>query len=54
MFRVSINFTVKMIIENILKKKGDDCKGWAATEVIERGGGGWEKVGHRTFVPSLG
>ncbi|KAK3709995.1 hypothetical protein LTR37_010614 [Vermiconidia calcicola] len=43
MFQVSVNFTIKMLIENVLKKGGDDCKGWAATEAVERGGGIWDK-----------
>lgn len=45
MFKVSVNFTVKMIIENISHKGGDDLKEWAVTEVCERGGGIWLKVG---------
>jgi hypothetical protein len=44
MFKVSVNFTVKMVIENVLRKTGDDCKGWAATEAVELGGGNWAKV----------
>lgn len=44
MFTCSVNFTVKMVIENVLKREGDDCKGWAATEVVELGGGDWAKV----------
>ena len=44
MFKVSVNFTVKMIIEHTIQKGGDDCKGWAATEVVERGAGIWDKV----------
>lgn len=43
-FKVSVNFTVKMVIEQTLKKSGDDCEGWAATEAVERGDGQWEKV----------
>ena len=43
-FKVSVNFTVKMVIEQTLKKSGDDCKGWAATEAVERGDGQWDKV----------
>ena len=49
-FKVSTNFTVKMVIENTLKKKcGDECGGWAATEIVERGDGQWDKVSHHTF-----
>ena len=44
MFKVSVNFTVKMVIENVLRAEGDACKGWAATEAIEIGGGQWAKV----------
>lgn len=44
MFKVSVNFTVKMVIENVLRKVGDDCKGWAITEAVELGGGAWAKV----------
>jgi hypothetical protein len=45
MFKVSIAFTVKNVVERVTRKQaGDECKGWAATEVVERGGGGWEKV----------
>ena len=44
MFKVSVNFTVKMVIERTLKKEGDDCKGWAASEAVERGDGQWDKV----------
>ena len=43
MFKVSANFTVKMVIENVLRKTGDDCKAWAATEAVELGGGNWAK-----------
>ena len=43
-FKVSVNFTVKMVIENVLRKDGDACKGWAATEAVEIGGGKWAKV----------
>ena len=44
MFKVSVNFTVKMVIERTLKKEGDDCKGWAVSEAVERGDGQWDKV----------
>jgi len=39
-----MNFTVKMVIERTLNLSGDDCNGWAATEVIERGDGVWSQV----------
>ena len=48
MFKVSVNFTVKMVIENVLRAEGDACKGWAATEAVEMGGGKWAKV-----IPSM-
>ena len=44
MFKCSVNFTVKMVIENVIHKEGDDCKGWAVTEAVERGAGEWNKV----------
>ena len=44
MFKTSVNFTVKMIIENVTKKEGDECKEWAVTEAVERGGGVWDQV----------
>lgn len=44
MFNTSVNFTVKMIIERVLNKDGDDCKEWAVTEAVERGAGKWDKV----------
>ena len=50
MFKVSVNFTVKMVIENVLREEGDACKGWAATEAVELGGGKWSKVSWLTFV----
>jgi hypothetical protein len=43
-FKVSVYFTVKMVIENVLREEGDACKGWAATEAVELGGGKWAKV----------
>ncbi|KAK5168614.1 uncharacterized protein LTR77_005923 [Saxophila tyrrhenica] len=43
MFKVSVNFTVKMIIENVLRTAGDSCNAWAVSEAYERGGGGWDK-----------
>lgn len=43
-FKVSTNFTVRMIVENTLKKSEDVCVDWAVTEVTERGNGRWIKV----------
>ncbi|KAF7197479.1 hypothetical protein HII31_01289 [Pseudocercospora fuligena] len=43
MFKVATSFQVKTIIERILKKAGDDCKGWSVTEVVEGGCGVWRK-----------
>lgn len=43
-FKVGVNFTAKMVIEKTLRKGGDDCKGWALTEVVESGDGCWLKV----------
>jgi hypothetical protein len=36
-------FTPAMVIENVLSGKNDP-KGWAITEVVERGDGAWSKV----------
>jgi hypothetical protein len=44
MFKVSVNFTVRMVIENVLRGKGGDAKEWAVSEVFEHGCGGWYKV----------
>ena len=45
MFKVSVNFTVKMVIENVRRTtESDACKGWAVTEAVEIGGGNWAKV----------
>ncbi len=44
MFKVSVNFTPRMIIENVLRTVDNSCKAWAVTEAIERGAGGWDKV----------
>lgn len=45
MFKVSINFTIRMVIEETLKKSADDCGDWAVTETVEDGDGNWLKVG---------
>lgn len=42
-----------MVIENVTHKKGDDAKGWAVTEVVERGDGAWSKVS-RDFLQRAG
>lgn len=45
MFKVSVRFSVRMVIENVLRTVDEDtCKAWAVTEVIEKGSGGWDKV----------
>ena len=44
MFKVSVNFTVKMVIQQTINKTGEDCKDWAVTEAVERGDGQWDKV----------
>lgn len=55
MFKGGVNFTVKMVIEQTLKKSGDDCKGWAATEAVESGDGQWDKVsGSQPHIRNLG
>jgi hypothetical protein len=43
-FTVSTGFSPAMVIENTLGKKGGGCKGWAVTEVFEKGDGNWAKV----------
>ncbi|CZT14322.1 uncharacterized protein RCC_00299 [Ramularia collo-cygni] len=43
MFKVATSFTVANVIERVLKKKGDECAGWCATEVVEQGEGCWAK-----------
>jgi hypothetical protein len=52
-FTVSTDKTVKSMIEHVRRQnKPDDkelaewCKGWVATEVLERGNGMWYKVSH--------
>jgi hypothetical protein len=42
-FNVATTFTPAMVIENVLSGKAEP-KGWAITEVIERGDGAWAKV----------
>jgi len=41
--------TVRSLIERVMgavdeAEAGEKCGGWAATEVLERGGGKWYKV----------
>lgn len=43
-FRVSTRYTVRMIIENVLRTKDEEeCTKWAASEAFEKGDGGWDK-----------
>ena len=42
-FNVATNFTPAMVIENVLGGKAEP-KGWAITEVVEKGDGAWAKV----------
>lgn len=35
--------TPAMVIENVIKKRGDEANGWAVTETFEAGDGGWVK-----------
>jgi hypothetical protein len=42
-FNVSTAFTPAMVIENVLAGKAEP-KGWAITEVVEKGDGAWAKV----------
>lgn len=44
MFKTPTSFTPKLVIEKVLQKTGDECKGWAMTEVHEKGDGVWSKV----------
>lgn len=45
MFKVTTKFTVKDVIERVLKKEGGEaCGGWGATECHEQGEGCWKKV----------
>jgi hypothetical protein len=46
-FNVSTAFTPAMVIENVLAGKGEP-KGWAITEVVEKGDGAWAKVCERS------
>lgn len=42
-FNVATTFTPAMVIENVLGGKAEP-KGWAITEVVEKGDGAWAKV----------
>ncbi|KAK4498348.1 hypothetical protein PRZ48_011006 [Zasmidium cellare] len=42
-FKVSTQFTVREVIERVIKGKPKDDVKWAVTEVVERGGGEWGK-----------
>ena len=42
-FNVATTFTPAMVIENVLGGKAEP-KGWAVTEVVEKGDGAWAKV----------
>ena len=43
---VALSFSVSELIERLLDKEGDACKGWTVTEVVEKGDGEWSKVSH--------
>ena len=36
--------TVRSMMERVMRATGDKCKGWKATEVVERREGKWDKV----------
>ena len=42
--KASISLTVNEVIELVLGKEGDDCKGFCVTEVTEIGDGEFSKV----------
>lgn len=46
MFKVTTKFTVKDVIERVLRKgeDGKGCEGWGVTECHEQGEGCWKKV----------
>jgi hypothetical protein len=56
-FNVSTAFTPAMVIENVLAGKAAP-KGWAITEVVEKGDGAWAKVralsGRKKILTSFG
>lgn len=43
-FKVSTQFTVRDIVERVIKGKPKEDVKWAVTEVFEAGGGEWMKV----------
>ena len=47
-FNVATTFTPAMVIENVLGGKAEP-KGWAVTEVVEKGDGAWAKVRDTPF-----
>lgn len=52
-FNVATNFTPAMVIENVLGGKAEP-KGWAITEVVEKGDGAWAKVRSSNYcTPSI-
>ena len=49
MFKVTTKFTVKDVIERVLRKEdGKGCEGWGVTECHEQGEGSWKKVSFTT------
>lgn len=50
-FNVATTFTPAMVIENVLGGKAEP-KGWAITEVVEKGDGAWAKV-RQTLPPTI-
>lgn len=42
-FIASTQLTPAMVMENVLRKRGDEAQGWALTEVMEAGNGCWVK-----------
>lgn len=44
MFKVATTMPVGGVIERVMKRKtAEECEGWAVTEVVETGDGGWAK-----------
>ena len=41
------------LIERLMDKEGNDCKGWAVTEVAEKGDGEWSKVSFVLYLSAL-
>jgi hypothetical protein len=42
-FHVGTTMTISELIEHMMGKEGDACKGWALTEVTEKGDGTFDK-----------